>query len=428
MQYTFKTSSSRFGETNPRQIPSFRQLENRPPRTAVESSFGESYRYQGRTIRYDHLYRQWYFEATGTRRTEYLQDEHFAPENRPSNSRPPARTGSAEFWRLRPEPIDTESSETDNTTTVENSPFLSPDEEEEDMTANAREIKICTPSPFNGEPEKLNKFLQEIGLYTRINSAIFNSDENKIIFTLSFMKGGTTAGWSESFIQTADTLGTFGNWADFERALKTAFSPIDSEGTARTKLRHLKQGSGGLDNYIAEFRILVSKCGITDNTSLIEYFMEGLNPKLLERVYFTETMPTTIQGWYEAANKFDGQSRRAKAIADRARGGFTAEKPPPPRVTHIRDPNAMDIDAIRMSQNERREHMHNGKCFICQQKGHRSTDHKDGKVMIPPRNDQGRFIPRRTGADAYKRIRSMMNDLPAEEKEKALKMMEDGGF
>jgi hypothetical protein len=164
----------------------------------------------------------------------------------------------------------------------------------------------------------LNKFLQEIRLYTRINSAIFNTNENKIIFTLSFMKGGTAAGWSESFIQTAETLGTFGTWRAFETALKTAFSPIDSKGTAQTKLQHLRQGLGGLDNYIAEFRILVSKCGITDNKSLIEYFMEGLNPELLKRVYLMENMPTTIQGWYEAANKFDGQYRRAKAIAERA--------------------------------------------------------------------------------------------------------------
>jgi hypothetical protein len=53
--------------------------------------------------------------------------------------------------------------------------------------------------------------------------------------------------------------------------------------------------------------------------SLIEYFMDGLNVKLLEKVYMMEKMPTTITAWYEAAAKFDGQYRRVKAIIPRCR-------------------------------------------------------------------------------------------------------------
>ena len=40
----------------------------------------------------------------------------------------------------------------------------------------------------------------------------------------------------------------------------------------------------------------------------------------------------------------------------------------------------------------------------------------------------GRFIPKKTGADAYKKIHAIMTDLPTDEKDKALKLMEEAGF
>jgi Retrotransposon gag protein len=189
--------------------------------------------------------------------------------------------------------------------------FNSFTDEEDDMAAAPREIKLCSPTPFSGDPDKTSKFLQELELYVTMNQPIYNTNTKKAIFALSFMKGGIAMGWSESFVNTAMTTTPpdYGTWDAFKDLIKKAFSPVDAEGKACTDIKHLKQGSGPVDNYIAQFWILASRCGITNNKSLIEYFMDGLNKKLLEKVYMMEKMPMTITAWYETAAKFDGQYR-----------------------------------------------------------------------------------------------------------------------
>ena len=160
--------------------------------------------------------------------------------------------------------------------------------------AIAKEIKIASPTPFTGDPEKTRKFLQDVELYIHINSALYDTDE-KIIFALSFMKGGTAVGWSESYINAALTASNFGAWDDFKKEIEKAFSPINSEGTARLKLKYLKQGEKQpVDEYISQFRILVSKCGITDNKALVNYFMDGLTRKLLEKIH----LPHATHAYY----------------------------------------------------------------------------------------------------------------------------------
>jgi hypothetical protein len=157
--------------------------------------------------------------------------------------------------------------------------------------------------------------------------------------------------------------------------------------------------------------------------------MDGLNIKLLEKVYMMENKPTAITAWYEAAAKFDGQYRRIRAIIGKHKHDpDTIKVAPAPRVTYVvRDPNTMDVDAVHLTQEERLDHLRKGKCFVCHQTGHRSSDHKGGRT--PPRNNQGRFVPqKRNTTDAYKKICALVAELPEEEKEEVFKKMEDSGF
>ena len=85
---------------------------------------------------------------------------------------------------------------------------------------------------------------------------------------------------------------------------------------------------------------------ITDNKALIDYFMDGLTRKLLEKIHLMQNMPTTIDEWYKSAAQLYGQYRCAQAIANQSRNSYTPDYAPPRRVTSIKDPNAMDIDAV----------------------------------------------------------------------------------
>jgi Retrotransposon gag protein len=295
--------------------------------------------------------------------------------------------------------------------------------------ANIREVKIRTPNDFLGEPEQTKKYLQDCELYLKVNDQIYDTNKKRIVFALSFMTRGTAAGWKESFINDvrARTPVDFGTWNAFKTAVTAAFEPIDDQGAARTQMKNLKQGTSGVQDYISQFHILKGRSGLTDDASLIEYFMDGLHPKLLEKVYGMETVPTTLENWMKAAAKWEGQHRHAQAIIKGLRASLTHVAPTSnsTTTTPTKDPNTMDIN--RLSAAERTEHMRQGKCFICHQTGHCASAHKKG--MTPPRNKQGQFVPQKKyGTNAAMKIQAILGELDEEEKETAINEMVEAGF
>jgi hypothetical protein len=52
--------------------------------------------------------------------------------------------------------------------------------------------------------------------------------------------------------------------------------------------------------------IISARTGLTEDSALIEYFIDGLHPKLMECVYTMEKPPSTLEGWMRAASLFDG--------------------------------------------------------------------------------------------------------------------------
>ena len=65
-----------------------------------------------------------------------------------------------------------------------------------------------------------------------------------------------------------------------------------------------------MDEYVAQFRILAGRAGLTDNKMLIEYFIEGIDTGILQKIFALNPLPATINDWYEAATNFDSQHRR----------------------------------------------------------------------------------------------------------------------
>jgi hypothetical protein len=293
------------------------------------------------------------------------------------------------------------------------------------MTATAKEIRLNSPTPFTGDKNDLTTFIQDCDLYLSLNGTIYNNDEKKIIFMLSHMTGGVAKEWKETYIAEALTKPTkFGTLASFTQLLKETFSVADAEGDARAKLRQLRQGSGTIEEYISQFRIHAGRSKITEDKSLIEYFMEGLHPRILEKIYSVEKVPTTIAKWYELATRFDAQYHRVREIQGRRKGStFTNQRktfaPRYAAQTH-RDPNAMDID--RLSTDERQKHMDENRCFNCHRIGHRAKDcrsPKQGGSNIDKYNGI-----KKTATTARAMIRSLVADMEDTEKAELWKNME----
>ena len=123
---------------------------------------------------------------------------------------------------------------------------------------NPKEIRINLPKEFSGLQSEAGPFLQDVTLYLTLNQEVYNDDNKKIVFALSFMNSSSTQAWKESFItQKTDANGNMnlGTWVACKQALESAFLISNIPGNAQAKLQTLKQ-TGRADEYIGQFQIL----------------------------------------------------------------------------------------------------------------------------------------------------------------------------
>ncbi len=60
--------------------------------------------------------------------------------------------------------------------------------------------QLNAPPVFDGNQKKFNNFLQAVLLYTGLNNHIFNTNELKIGFTLSFLTEKEAAQWRKAWV------------------------------------------------------------------------------------------------------------------------------------------------------------------------------------------------------------------------------------
>jgi hypothetical protein len=164
-----------------------------------------------------------------------------------------------------------------------------------------KELRINPPTNFTGNRDDLDNFEQDCTLYLTLNKIVYETDEKQIIFMLSYMTEGTARAWKEAFVRDVinSQANNFGSLKQFIVNLKKAFEASDTEGDARANLQLLKQGKDSVDDYVAQFRILAGKAKMTDDAALTEYFMEGINTGVLQKIFAQERLPATITEWYE---------------------------------------------------------------------------------------------------------------------------------
>ena len=95
-----------------------------------------------------------------------------------------------------------------------------------------------------------------------------------------------------------------------------------------------------------------------------------------------ENPPDDLPGWIKHASKFNSQLQCIKSI--QTSSSYQSHLRP------TRNPNAMDVDAVRLSPVERARHMKENRCFICHKVGCSTRNHprknSDNPPTRPPRN------------------------------------------
>ena len=254
-------------------------------------------------------------------------------------------------------------------------------------TTKPTELRLGTPEAFDSSFNKSHTWMNTVQFYLVVNKAVYDSDEKKIAFALSYMTKGSAVTWVTTF-RTSCISGitiSFGSFADFVTTFETSFKQRDVTGTTvawltTTKMTRKQDGSYNppLTEYISTFQNNVALATITDHNVLIGYFSAGIPPPLMKRIMTMDTVHTKVEEWYSKAIHFQTQWERAEEISqcNRQPTKATYHSFSSPPSSKTRDPDAMDVDVIKVSKltpNERKRCIEKVLCFRCRKAGHLST-------------------------------------------------------
>jgi Retrotransposon gag protein len=272
--------------------------------------------------------------------------------------------------------------------------------------------------------------MQDVFVYLKVNRLIYDNDEKKISFILSYLAGGDAAVWKQQFIQAkieesleADTdEPDWGNYKEFVEALKKTFQPYDEPAEALEDIKKLRLGDGSITEHNSRFRLLVSQTGMKDSPALTDLYWETLPWCLQSPIIRSEHPPKTLKEWYtKATNFYVGHQRAQRLFKKRDNKPTTTSSAPPAQKRFFflkkEDPNAMDID--RMSIEERMRLMKEGKCFRCKLFGHLSQD--------CPNKGQNTTTTTTTLKWTGKSVASHIRTLIASMSEEEIKVLEEEG-
>jgi hypothetical protein len=270
-------------------------------------------------------------------------------------------------------------------------------------------LKGAVPTTFNGDRAKTDQFIQEFRLYrvVNLNNATIVSPFQRVALALTFMHGPKVDDWVIQYIDLIRTkvysdqsmnLPTppthqFNDewlWTEFIVDFWHVYSNTAEAEGAYTKLMILsmKDGEGQLDNYIAEFKMLLWKvCWECNTQGAVNLFKQGLKLNLHHAILHRETLPQTLNKWICTACLEAERMALVKATLSPMGGSNittqqnclrAVQNPTKTGGTRKKDPNAMEVNMIHtktthtncLLDEEWQQLLKEGRCFNCKKLGH----------------------------------------------------------
>lgn len=209
-------------------------------------------------------------------------------------------------------------------------------------------VRPSPPAEFDGDRSKGRAFLNSCRLFLFLSEDVFNSDQERIYWALSFMKSGRASKWAQRLVrrERETNITSYRTWGDFEDAVEHEFCPRNETLAAGIKLESESyfQGKRSVVDYVEEFKELAEDSGLeTSATATVLKFRRGLDPTIQDQIAMMglqRPRDDRPEEWYKIAKMVD-ENREANAAfrsASRNRPWFPRQaegKTPLPRTTFV---------------------------------------------------------------------------------------------
>ena len=146
----------------------------------------------------------------------------------------------------------------------------------------SKEPKIKDPDTFDGSTKSLNGFLTECELVFELQPSRFGNDRTKINYMISLLRG-TPLEAIRPYITSTIKPSFLLNFDEFILRLKLNYGDPDETGTARRKLKSLRQTTSA-SAYFAEFQQYIAVLQWVDGDMIVDRAIDGLKPNLKDEI------------------------------------------------------------------------------------------------------------------------------------------------
>ena len=279
-----------------------------------------------------------------------------------------------------------------------------------DPAPKTEKIKVREPDTFDGSnPRKLRDFLVSCNLHFRDRPQVFASDEKRILFILSYLKGSALSWFEPGLNDPTNSAHWMWDYQAFLSELEDNFGPHDPVGDAEKSLHELSmKKTAHIVKYNVEFWELASRVSWNEAALRDRYFcglplrlrtevLRGGKPNTLaalrlkaqdaDNIYWMQEEETRLESKNSGnsgnpskkdLNKNSNSHSSSKPSPASNNNSTSSSSKAPPKSSSKDKPKNSISDKLgkngKLTGDERERRMKEGLCLYCGEKGHVAHD------------------------------------------------------
>jgi hypothetical protein len=177
------------------------------------------------------------------------------------------------------------------------------------------ELKPALLPKYDGNQQNGKAFVNACQAFFRLRPDQFPDEQIKIQWAMTYMSQGRAQRWVNRIYQwevlpANINVNYFVAWDDFRSFFRKEFFPLHAEAVAKNVLEGNTyfQGCRNVDDYLDEFRDLVSESGYTSPKTIVVKFRQALNVEIGDAIATMAVgRPDDLdpEAWFKAAVRID---------------------------------------------------------------------------------------------------------------------------